>query len=39
MFITAEYLPSVLNTVADKESRKKQSGFFIPKFFKWFLDY
>ena len=43
MAITAEYLPSVLKTVADRESRKKnqtlQSGFFIPKFFKRFLNY
>ena len=42
MAITAEYLPPVLNTVANRESRKKQtlqSGFFIAKFFKSFLDY
>ena len=35
MVITAEYLPPVLNTVANRESRKKQtlqSGFFIAKF-------
>ena len=41
--VTAEYLPSVLHAVADRESRKKkqtfQSGFFNPKFFKRFLDY
>ena len=40
MAITAEYLPLVLNTVADRESRKKQtlqSGFFIPKFASNFL--
>ena len=39
----SKYLPSVLKTVADRESRKKnqtlQSGFFIPKFFKRFLNH
>ena len=43
MSITAEHLPSVLNTVADRKSRKKkhtlQGGLFIPKFFKPILDY
>ena len=44
MYITAEYLPSGLNTVAARESSQEkkqtlQSGFFIPKFFKSFLDY
>ena len=42
MAITAEYLPSVLNTVADRESRKKpdSSEWLLPsKVCKQFLDY
>ena len=40
MAMTSEYLPSILNTVADREKNKTlQSGFFIPKFFKRFLYY
>ena len=37
MAMTSEYLPSILNTVADREKNQTlQSGFFIPKFFKFF---
>ena len=42
MAITAEYLPLVLNTVADRESRKKpdSSEWLLPsKVCKQFLDY
>ena len=42
MSITAEYLPSVLKTVAEKESRHKPDNSvyrFIPTFFKRFVDY
>ena len=38
MSITVEYLPSVMNT-GNKKKQTLQSGFFIPKFFKRFLDH